>query len=277
MVFTFSRGLIFCCLISALPTIHVCSQEASFGLEIEAEKSIHFWEPIEVSVQLINHNANQQTILAPPQGRVFIRKQGERDWRRVGANTPQGVPMYKGQFKNTLEPGDTLVTFLLVRPLQFYSTGQKKEYNFEPGEVYEIKFAYRSDPYNTEFPYQAVSTFSTMGKAGDEDFLLLDEIEQPFFLFEPSYGLAGDEQNMAACQKIIAQDSPTLRVWAEFYLYMQEYRVFAQKSRDRKIPQEEKRRLYDIAKEKHFEFKAACDSPYIQEVLKQRFLYAWLL
>lgn len=276
MVSTFPIGLTVCWLISTLFTLRVCSQEISLDLEIEAEKSIYFWEPLEVRVQLINQNAKQQTILAPPQGRVFIRKQGEQDWRRVGANIPQGFPMYRGQFKSVLDPGDTLVTFLLVRPLQYYSTGQEKEYNFEPEETYEIKYAYRTDSQDKEFSYQAVSTFSTLGKPDDQGFLLLDEIEQPFFLFEPSYGLPGDEKNIAACKKIIALDSPTLRRWAELYLYMQEYRIFAKKSRDRTIPLEERRKLYDIAKEKHFEFKAAYDSPYIQEVLKQRFLYAWI-
>lgn len=257
-----------------LPLFTSC---VSYGLRIDANKSIYFWEPLEVKVQLINLSANRQTILAPPQGQVFIRKQGENDWRRVGADIPQGIPMHDDNFISIIKPGDTITTHLLVRPLQFYSNGQKKSYNFEPGQAYEIKYAYKADSYDREYSCQAISTFSTLGKPDDEDFLLLDRIEYPFFLYEPSYGLNRKEQNIAVCKEIIALDSPTLTTWAELYLYMQEYWEFAIKSQDRTIPYEDRLELYNAAKEKHFEFKASCGSLYVQELLKQRFMYSWVL
>jgi hypothetical protein len=248
----------------------------SYSLKIDANKSIYFWEPLEVKVQLINLSVNRKTILAPPQGQVFIRKQGEKDWRRVGADIPQGVAMHNDNFTSIIKPGDTITTHLLVRPVQFYSNGQKKPYNFEPGQAYEIKYAYKADSDDTEYSCQSISTFSTLGKLDDEDFFLLDKIEYPFFLFEPAYGSLRAEQNIKACEEIIAANSPTLTKWAEFYLYMREFQEFAKKTRDNTIPYEQKMELYYAAKDKYFEFQASCASAYIQEVLKQRFMYSWV-
>lgn len=248
----------------------------SYSLKIDADESIYFWEPLEVKVELINLSANRQTVLAPPQGQVFIRKQGENHWRRVGTDIPQGIPSYYEQFKYIMEPKDTLVTFLLVRPLQYYSNGQKKSYNFEPGQAYEIMYAYKADSDNIEYSCQSISTFSTLGKPDDEDFLLLDRIEYPFFLYEPSYGFNRKEQNIAVCKEIIAANSPTLTKWAEFYLYMLGFQEFAYKTLDNTIPYEQKMELYYAAKDKYFEFQASCASAYIQAVLKQRFMYSWV-
>lgn len=259
-----------------LLTSQMFSQSRKFHLEIEATPAIYFWEPLEVKVQLIYKNRSKVQVIAPPQGQVSIRLKGQEKWQRVLHYIPQGVPFDGDKFQTVFDSRDTVTTHLLVLPLQYYVEGQEKQYNFKPYQEYEVKYCYLPTNSRENYLFEAISTFSTKGDIVDDDFLLLDQIEKPFFLFEPGYNRLQKEYNCRICHEIIEKESSTFYRWCRLYLYMQEYDEFARQINDNSTSFEKREELYREAKKRYHEYRASCDSQYIIEVLNERFRYSWL-